>query len=892
MRCEIPISPCATSPCMNSGTCIDSNDGSFVCECAPGFTGTLCDIDLDVCQTDTCLNGGTCVEGYGNSFTCECPPEFTGPQCGTQVVFCFEDTCLNGGTCNELPDGFVCTCSSGFTGTNCEVDIDECNMQSPPCQNGATCMNLFGSYACVCSPGFTGPNCADIIDFCNNISCSGNGNCSSLSDRFVCECNPGYTGQECDIDINECEESPCSNGANCTDGINMFLCICQPGFTGDLCATDIDECAPSPCGPGATCSEGIAEFNCSCPPGFSGELCDIQDFCFDDPCYNGNCTSTDSGFICSCFAGWSGDQCQYANSVAVKLDFCGLPAACDILAVEELATENQPVAFTSETAPVSKRYEISDSTDGIFWSGWVWQDYDTTATLFSLSDENIASELELVSDLPNQQLILYYTSIDSFGPPVSVTFSNAPLSGNEWHHISIAIFNSGEIIVAIDTAYTQQQTVDIGLEATFEFSIPLVFSLTLGRSATLIVQDITTSPFTGIMQAAAIVGIQEEATFNITNIESCLLNCLGDQGFCGSYGQCLDQFRLDRLCNCNDGATGLQCNYRHTRFEFSGNGYVLSTATSVAQNVEFKPNSLDGHILVQTDLTTEVSIELSSGTVTYSVEPCGSPPQSALLGSVERDLQWHSVSISDSVQLDALQAVPPPETTQASCNYTNHGQIILGLLFQGCVREVEIDDQLIDSSSVMLQGDARFGCTHDTAQFFTVSYLELPEFISRESQVISLYFNTLSDNGTLYFSNRMPSDATGNSTSDFVALSIVSGQVTFSFNLGELGQDTAVESPQAVSDGRWHHVVAVQNMTMASLTVDSVTVTAASTGPLRLLDTTGNVYLGGVPALSNRFQRFSEAGFNGCLRDVEQNGVAVDLRANMASQNVHFGTCN
>lgn len=575
--------------------------------------------------------------------------------------------------------------------------------------------------------------------------------------------------------------------------------------------------------------------------------------------------------------------------MAVKLDFCGLPAAADILAVEGLAMTNQPIAFTSQTSPVSKDYQIMDSSDGVFWSGWVWQEDSTTATLFSLSDANTA--IELVSDLPNQQLVLYYTSVDNFGPPITVTFNNVPLSGSEWHHISIAMLNSFRIIVAIDTVYTQEQIVNIGPEPTFDFVIPLVFSLTLGRNADRL-QEIPTSPFTGIMRGAAVADIQEELSFSITNIESCLLNCVGDQGLCGSTGQCLDQFRFDRLCSCANGFTGLQCNYLHTRFEFGGNGYTRSTATSTAQSIEFKPNSLDGQIIVETELNIEKSIELNNGTVVYNIEPCNSTLQSVTLGSIEPDRQWHSLSISDSVQLDTLQSVTPPESTQSFCDYTNAGQILLGQSFQGCMREVQINNQVADSSSIDLLGDAQFGCTHDTAQFFAISYLELPEFISRESQVISLHVSTLSDNGTLYFSNRVPSDATGNSTSDFVALLIASGQVTFSFNLGELGQDTVLESSLTINDGLWHHVVAVQNMTMATLTVDGVSVTAASTGPLRLLDTTGSVYLGGLPTFSDQFQRFSDTGFNGCLRDIEQNNVAVDLQTNIASQNVHFGTCN
>ena len=890
--CEVQISPCASDPCGNFGSCTERGNDSFDCLCSLGFSGLLCDIDIDECQSDPCQNGGSCVDDAG-SFSCWCPPEFSGRVCEEQVLFCSLDACFNGGTCRESGIGFSCDCLVGFEGSQCENDTDECARFSP-C-NGV-CVNLPGSYACVCSPGFTGEDCNTTINFCTNSSCSVNGACQSLSDGFECVCDSGFTGVQCDTIIDDCAPAPCQNDAMCVDGINQFMCICQPGFTGSLCGINIDDCTPSPCAGGSTCVDGPGNFSCLCPPGFSGDLCDIQtDFCLDEPCYNGNCSSTVNGFTCDCFTEWAGDRCQYATSVAVKLESCGLPSAVDILSLEELAMSNEPISFTPTSEVVFETYAISSSTDGIYWSGWVWQDEGTVATLFSLANPSNTVAAEVVSDLPDQQLSLYYTTEDNIGAPISVTFNNVPTRGNQWYHVSIAIFNSNKIVIALDTTFVQERTLPENSEATFTFEIPSSFTLILGQRSNLIQVD--SSTFTGIMRGVSVAGIMDEASFNISNIVSCALNCIGDGGFCGEYGFCLDQFGFDRQCKCAYGFTGLQCQYVHSRYSFDGNGLAqLEDPVLISdQTLEFKTDGTEGVIMSRTFQTVEFSIGLRNETVELNFDYCDSTQQSHRpmeTSSPLNDLQWHTLSVRDSILLVNNRPEDIPALLQPSCNQSEQGRIILGLSFEGCLRDLELAGQLVDPTSVQLQGSAQFGCTRDTAQFFSVSYVQLPEFISRESQIISFDFSTRAQAGIIYFSNRNPSDATGNSTTDFVSVYIESGQVVFSFNLGEEGQDIILRSSLVVSDGFWHSVEAIQNMTMASLSVDGVVVQDTSMGPLTLLDTTASVFLGGVPLASRPFEFTSLYGFNGCLRDLEQNGVAVDLQANTDSQNVHFGTCN
>ena len=100
---QVTLSPCASGPCTNGGTCIPLAN-SFMCQCASGkngkkvaesakveytygihderfyilgFTGFMCQTQVDNCANRPCLNGGTCTNGIG-TYSCQCSAEFTG----------------------------------------------------------------------------------------------------------------------------------------------------------------------------------------------------------------------------------------------------------------------------------------------------------------------------------------------------------------------------------------------------------------------------------------------------------------------------------------------------------------------------------------------------------------------------------------------------------------------------------------------------------------------------------------------------------------------------------------------------------------------------------------------------------------------------------------------
>ena len=889
--CEALVSPCDSNLCSSGSTCIDVGDGvNFMCQCAPGFTGALCDADINECDQNPCQNDGTCTNGI-NSFTCECPPEFSGPDCNVQVIFCRPDLCSNGGTCIEEPNGFSCTCPSGFTGPTCQENINECQLQDP-CQNGASCMDLNGSFVCFCAAGFTGSRCEVQIDFCVGNPCGSNGACNSFNSTFECMCNPGFTGPQCGIEIDECNPNPCLNEATCIDSINLFTCVCPSGFTGIMCENDINECSSNPCENGGTCQNSFGQFTCQCSLGFTGANCSIQiDFCAEEEqCFNGGtCSSIINGFTCNCPSGWTGDRCQHALSITTKLGSCGLPMADDVFSI--LGISSTTVAFTNSTSSISGEFVDSSFPNGFYWSGWIWQEGDTEATLFSLSDHTgPGTNTTLVSNLATRELTFYYHS-SALTQQQAITFSAVPILANQWHHLTVAAATNGTISVAVDRVYLQTATGQ-------NFSLSHMIDLTIGNNAGSL--NLTAQPFLGIMRGVALVVLL--ANFDLAAVESCTLNCIAGVSFCSNGGQCLDLFTADRQCLCPYGYTGPFCQYLHSQLSFGGGGFAqLPNATEDLNSLQlsFKTESLFGEICSHIGSTLQSTLKLENGTLEVEVQYCDSNTDIFLLTQPTtplNDLQQHSISVvydanftTLNVLLDTVILSPPP-----SCDITTTRSLTLGgsrnssSNFTGCIA---VNTTQVNATSLQLVGDTEFGCTHDTAQFFGQSYLKLPAFISREAQTISLDFNTQAADGIIYFSRRIPTEATPD-PNDFVAIYIDEGRVVFSFNLGEMGQNVVIGNQNLVNDGQWHQLEANQNGTMAFFTLDGVQTEATSMGPLSMLDTTGNTFLGGVPT-GSRITQFTEyTPFIGCVRDLEQNRQAVDLQGYLATQNVRFGTCN
>lgn len=47
-RCTVDVDECVSKPCMNNGIC-HNTQGSYMCECPPGFSGMDCEEDINDC---------------------------------------------------------------------------------------------------------------------------------------------------------------------------------------------------------------------------------------------------------------------------------------------------------------------------------------------------------------------------------------------------------------------------------------------------------------------------------------------------------------------------------------------------------------------------------------------------------------------------------------------------------------------------------------------------------------------------------------------------------------------------------------------------------------------------------------------------------------------------
>lgn len=82
MGCQYEYHACEADPnrCQNGATCRDNHDGTYECQCAPGFTGRHCEEDIIDCLPTSCPPSATCID-LTNGFYCKCPFNMTGEDC-------------------------------------------------------------------------------------------------------------------------------------------------------------------------------------------------------------------------------------------------------------------------------------------------------------------------------------------------------------------------------------------------------------------------------------------------------------------------------------------------------------------------------------------------------------------------------------------------------------------------------------------------------------------------------------------------------------------------------------------------------------------------------------------------------------------------------------------
>ncbi|XP_038577847.1 basement membrane-specific heparan sulfate proteoglycan core protein isoform X10 [Micropterus salmoides] len=153
------------------------------------------------------------------------------------------------------------------------------------------------------------------------------------------------------------------------------------------------------------------------------------------------------------------------------------------------------------------------------------------------------------------------------------------------------------------------------------------------------------------------------------------------------------------------------------------------------------------------------------------------------------------------------------------------------------------------------------------------SYIAYPPLTNIHDDLrVELEFKPLERDGVMFFCGGKKMKV-----EDFVAISMVEGHVEFRYELGT-GQAILL-SPEPVSLGQWHRVVAERNKKAGHLRVDQTPVERkTSPGKAQGLNIHTPMYLGGVPSMNilPKPANISEM-FKGCIGEVSINNKKVDL---------------
>eukprot|EP00063_Salmo_salar_P016770 XP_013991605.1 PREDICTED: basement membrane-specific heparan sulfate proteoglycan core protein-like isoform X18 [Salmo salar] len=189
------------------------------------------------------------------------------------------------------------------------------------------------------------------------------------------------------------------------------------------------------------------------------------------------------------------------------------------------------------------------------------------------------------------------------------------------------------------------------------------------------------------------------------------------------------------------------------------------------------------------------------------------------------------------------------------------------------------------------------------AQFYDNGYLSLPKTIfprsgpdAPETIEMELKVNTTSKEGLILWQGVELGDQ--GKGKDFISLGLQNGHLVFSYQLGS--GESQIQSREPINDGRWHKVTAVRTGKQGYIQIDGAAIQRGqSQGKSIMVNTKGNVYLGGAPDISAMTGGKFSSGLTGCVRNLslmnarpgEQPARPIELQA-AAENGINVGRCS
>ncbi|GFY62708.1 hypothetical protein TNIN_474271, partial [Trichonephila inaurata madagascariensis] len=138
---------------------------------------------------------------------------------------------------------------------------------------------------------------------------------------------------------------------------------------------------------------------------------------------------------------------------------------------------------------------------------------------------------------------------------------------------------------------------------------------------------------------------------------------------------------------------------------------------------------------------------------------------------------------------------------------------------------------------------------------------------------ITITFRTNQEHGLILWMNKGP-----NMRGDYIAIAIVRGYITLSFNLGKETVPLISKSHFKVNDNNWHTVTVKRNKRLAHLILDNTpSITSTSEPGATELNTDGILWIGGSTAVPSGFPEAYYHGFRGCISSITIDSESLNL---------------
>ncbi|KAJ8258098.1 hypothetical protein GJAV_G00193140 [Gymnothorax javanicus] len=201
------------------------------------------------------------------------------------------------------------------------------------------------------------------------------------------------------------------------------------------------------------------------------------------------------------------------------------------------------------------------------------------------------------------------------------------------------------------------------------------------------------------------------------------------------------------------------------------------------------------------------------------------------------------------------------------------------------------------------------------AYFHDDGYLALPKSIFPRSspdapETIELEIRSTTSDGLILWQGVEPSDGLHRLHAgtqelgeegrgkDYISLGLQRGRLVFSYQLGS--GEAEIFSEEPINDGKWHKITAVRTGRLGYVQVDGGAISRGqSQGSSIMVNTKGNVFLGGAPDITALTGSRFSSGITGCVKNLElvnarpgeQPARHIDLQAH-AQEGINVERCS